>query len=125
MSRTLYHLTSPLSTCSPLSKPVEASTISPTVVNFLVNKYNDAGCTDATGNTEVLSGDTLGLLSGECVELPEVGYTVSECRADGSYITQYFSPEDDTCSGDVWDEFATEFSSPVCIADAVDGLYYG
>ena len=52
---------------------------------------------------------------------------MGECRTDGSYISQAFSPYDDTCSGDVWVETTgpTEFSPPVCMTVAVGGLYYG
>ncbi|CAN0058586.1 unnamed protein product [Laminaria digitata] len=52
---------------------------------------------------------------------------MGECRADGSFIAQFFSPEDDTCSGLVWDETtsATEYSPPICISTAINGLYYG
>lgn len=110
-----------------LSKPSVASTISPGIVNFIANEYNDINCTDPTGNTEILSGENIGQISGECFELPGIAYAMGECRADGSYISQFFSPEDDTCSGGVWDESisAAELSPPVCIATAVDGLYYG
>lgn len=119
--------TPPPSACPRLSKPAVASTISPGVVNFLANEYNDASCADPTGNTEILSGENIGHISGECFELPGVAYARGECLADGSAISQFFSPEDSTCSGDVWDESTTaaEISPPVCIPVAVDGLYYG
>ena len=74
-----------------------ASTISPTVVNFLAAEYNNADCTDPTGNTAVVSG-----ADGECAQAQRNGaYTSGQCRSDDSLILHGFSTEDDTCSGEV------------------------
>ncbi|CAM9896955.1 unnamed protein product [Laminaria digitata] len=106
------------------------STISPNDNNFFANEYNDADCTEPTGNTGVLSAGHVvgGVYAGECVQtLAGRMYTTGECRADGSYILQFFSPEDDTCSGEVWTQPTgpTEYSPPLCSGFPVDGLYYG
>lgn len=100
-----------------------ASTISPNVVNYIAAEYNDADCTDPTGNTVVVSG-----FAGECAQVTTgLLYTMGECRADGSAIIQLFSAEDNTCSGDVFFQstFPTEYSPPDCSVGTAGGLYYG
>eukprot|EP00904_Undaria_pinnatifida_P013587 jgi/Undpi1/9359/HiC_scaffold_26.g11817.m1 len=53
--------------------------------------------------------------------------STTECTDDdGSTVTHFFSPDDDTCSGEVWSQVngPTEYAVPSCSRVAVDGLYY-
>lgn len=103
--------------------------ISSTIVNFIANEYNDEDCNEPTGNAVVISGDGLvfGSHRGECAKSFFGRYSMSECFADGRVISQFFSPDDDTCSGEVWSQVnhAAEYSPPLCSPRAVGGMYHG
>ena len=116
--------------CCLLRKSAVPATISSTIVNFFANEYNDADCTEPTGNTVVISGDGMvfGAHRGECAQFFIIGrYSKSECRADGTVISQFFALDDDTCSGEVWSEVhhAAEYSPPFCSPRGINGQYYG
>lgn len=92
-------------------------------MNYVGTEYNDAGCTDPTGNTVVISGG-----DGECAQdLAGSANTMAECRADGTIVVQQFLLEDETCSGDVIYQttIPTQSLASSCTAGTAGGLYYG
>ena len=99
--------------------------ISPNRVSYVVEEYNDDNCIDPTGNTEILS---FGYDGSSCSNSGVNGssWFLSACMADGSFISQFFAPDDDTCSSDVWIEGKTTvtFLTNSCGAIEIEGLYY-
>lgn len=108
-----------------LSLP-EPSAISPNAFNIVVDEYNDADCTDPTGNQLVVSGDLLDLesTSGTCYQ-GATNYGHSQCLADGTLISQVFGGDDSTCTGDVYLEIVSNLPSiDYCGILLENGLYY-
>lgn len=125
IARSLDSLTTATDPTLSFSLP-EPSAISPNAFNIVVDEYNDADCTDPTGNQEVVSGSHLiqGSTSGTCYQIG-TSYALSECLADGSLISQVFGEGDSTCTGDVYAETAST-SAFVDVCDVFVGgdLYY-
>lgn len=98
---------------------------SPNVFNVVGIEYNDAECTDPTGNEEVVAGDSPdGFFSGTCY-LVGANYALSECFADGTVLSSVFGLDDSTCTGDVYFESATAPAyEDICLPSSENGLYY-
>ena len=106
-----------------LLRTSEPSVIFPNRVSYVVEEYNDNNCINATGNTEIVSFG----YDGTCFQggVDHSWRFLMECMAGGSVISQQFTPNDDTCSGDVLFEIQTVATSMTsCSAFLIEGLYY-
>lgn len=80
--------------------------------NVVAIQFSDPECTDPTGVEEIAADEDFA----NCYTLIDGGpHYLSECRSEGVLVTQQFSANDDTCTGEVNMTLSRNESLVVCV----------